>query len=122
VKAMEIFLRIRATYTNPEQSELDAILEFTQPQLLVIDEVQQRGETDFENLMLAFLIDKRYDDMHDTIVIGNLTPKALTASLDPSITDRLIETGGVMECLWPSFRKSEGAKSGMDCRPERKLQ
>ncbi len=101
---MEIFLRIRATYHRENTSELDAIEELCKPQLLVIDEIQQRGETEFENRLLAYLIDRRYGDMLDTILIGNLTPTALADSLDPSIVDRLRETGGIIECTWPSFR------------------
>lgn len=103
-KAMEVFLEIRATYSRPEASELVAMQKFIDPQLLVIDEIQQRGETVFEDRMLAYLIDKRYDAMTDTILIGNLTPQALSDSLDPSIVDRLRETGGIIECVWDSFR------------------
>lgn len=104
-KAMEIFLEIRATYTMADASELGAVNKFIEPALLVVDEIQQRGETPFEDRLLAYLIDKRYDAMVDTILIGNLTPQALTDSLDPSIVDRLRETGGIVECVWESFRQ-----------------
>jgi hypothetical protein len=103
-KAIEIFLTIRATYSKTDVCELDAINSFVEPRLLVIDEIQMRGETAFEDRMLAYLIDKRYDAMADTIMIGNLTPDVMASTLDPSIVDRLCETGGVIECNWGSFR------------------
>lgn len=104
VSAMDVFLDVRATYSNPDASERDALGRFLGPDMLVIDEIQQRGETDFEDRILAYLIDQRYGAMKDTIVIANLTPDALKDSLDPSIVDRLRETGGIIECTWPSFR------------------
>lgn len=103
-KAMEVFLEVRATYARPDRAELEVIKKYQEPRLLVIDEVQQRGETDFENRILAHLIDKRYDAMVDTIIIGNLTPEAMAERLDPSIVDRLRETGGVVVFEWESFR------------------
>lgn len=116
VSAMEIFLQIRATYAREGECELDAIERFTRPAMLVIDEIQQRGESDFENRILAYIIDKRYGDMSDTIVIGNLTPQGLEASLDPSIVDRLRETGGIVQCVWQSFRRKtpESQKASED--------
>lgn len=106
-KAMEIFLDIRATYKREDRTELDALAKYLGPQLLIIDEIQQRGETPFEDRILAYLVDKRYDAMVDTILLGNLNPKALKDALDPSITDRLRETGGIMEFAWKSFRGNE---------------
>lgn len=103
-KAMEIFLDIRGTYKREDRTELDALDKYLAPQLLIIDEIQQRGETAFEDRMLAYLIDKRYDAMVDTLLLGNLTPEALKDSLDPSIVDRIRETGGRMEFTWKSFR------------------
>jgi len=109
-KAIEIFLNIRATYSRPNACELDAINKFVEPHVLVIDEIQMRGETAFEDRMLAYLIDKRYDAMRDTILIGNLSPDALAESLDPSIVDRMRETGGIVECNWASFRARQCAQ------------
>lgn len=104
-RAMEIFLELRATYRTEGAAELTVINRFRDPLLLVIDEVQDRGETDWENRVLNHLIDCRYGDMKDTILIANLVPSALKDNLGPSVFDRLIETGGVIECKWESYRK-----------------
>lgn len=111
VRAMNIFLDIRETYNCPEKAEKDALRRFTEPRLLIIDEIQQRGETAFEDRILAYVIDRRYGDMTDTILIANLQEEALKKSLDPSIVDRLRETGGIIKCEWPSFRGKGGGCS-----------
>lgn len=102
-KALEIFCSIRATY-NGEKSELKAIEEWTRPELLVIDEAQVRGETDFENRILTHILDKRYDSLKDTIIISNLKREDFLTSLGRSITSRMTETGGIFEFAWESFR------------------
>lgn len=103
-RAMSIFLELRATFGDEHDSELAVIQKHRQPRLLVIDEMQERGETPWEDRMLNHLIDLRYGDMTDTLLIANLKPKALMGSLGESIGDRLGETGGIIECKWPSFR------------------
>jgi Cdc6-like AAA superfamily ATPase len=109
-KAFDVFLDVRATYARQDQAERDALEKYIRPDILVLDEIQQRGETVWEDRILAYLIDRRYDAMVDTILIGNLTPDALADSLDPSIVDRLRETGGILEFNWTSFR-TEPAQS-----------
>lgn len=104
VKAMEIFLVIRAAMRMEAETELDALGHFTSPSLLVIDEVGERAETAFEDRMLVYLLDKRYDARQDTILIANLKQEAFRESMGPSVWDRLCETGGVVECNWDSFR------------------
>lgn len=103
-KAMDVFLWIRRA-KSLDEPELDAISEFLSPQLLVIDEVGERGETEFEDRMLVHIIDKRYDAMKDTIIIANLMPDEFREAMGPSISDRLRETGGAIVCDWESFRR-----------------
>lgn len=104
VKAMDVFLWVRSAFKDESVSELDALAEFLSPRLLVIDEVSERGETPYEDRLLVYLIDKRYDAMHDTILIANQTAQAFAESMGPSIVDRLRECGGLIDCSWPSFR------------------
>ena len=104
IRAMSIFLTLRGTYGGTKD-EITVIGVFATPTLLVIDEMQERGETPWENRMLNHLLDIRYGDMKDTLLIANLTPDAFAESMGPSITERLRETGGIIECDWESFRK-----------------
>lgn len=103
-RAMQFFLEVRDTFKKQETSELDVLKLYRAPRLLIIDELQERGETPWEDRLLSHLIDLRYGDMTDTIMVANLTPKALQDSVGNSIADRMRESGGIIECNWASFR------------------
>lgn len=106
-KAMEIFLIIREYMRSNEKSERDAIKLYTQPDILVIDAMEVRGETDFENRILDHIIDIRYDQGDDTILISNQKREDFGKSVGASIVSRCHETGAVIECLWESFREAK---------------
>lgn len=72
--------------------------------LLVIDEAGQRGETEFENRMLAEIVNSRYSAQNDTLFLSNQTPEQFEAAMDPAIISRMNECGGVIDCDWSSFR------------------
>ena len=103
-KMCEIFMAIKQGY-NSKMSEEDVLLPFRRAELLILDEIQERSQSDWENQLITYLIDRRYDDMKSTVLIGNVEVKDAKDSLGASIYSRLIETGGVIECDWKSFRK-----------------
>jgi DNA replication protein DnaC len=107
--AMEIFLLIRDSWRkDARSSELDLMDEWRDAALLVIDEIQERGETSFENQKLTAIIDSRYRQGRPTLLIGNYETKGeLAASLGSSIVSRLTENGGTIHCDWQSFRISK---------------
>lgn len=108
VKAMDIFYWLRrARVKDSPLADFDLLADFMSPRLLVIDELGERGETDWEDRTLVYLIDKRYDAMHDTLLIANMTESAFRESLGPSIADRLRECGGYIPCDWQSFRRTK---------------
>lgn len=112
VKTVEVFLLIRAAMRDDSrQNQLETVAEFIRPRLLIIDEIQERGETAWEDRMLNYIIDKRYDAMSDTILIGNLEAGELAQSLGASIADRMAEAGGVVVCNWGSFRRAGELRS-----------
>ena len=107
--AMRIFLEIRATYRRDSSiTELEVMDNLATCRLLVIDEVQERAESEFEAQKLTAIIDDRYRHKLPTILIANLNPQAFMATLGPSICDRCNEDGGWLEFTWPSFRNSQG--------------
>jgi len=102
--AMRIFMELKATY-GTKRSELEVMDELAGAVLLVIDEIQERGETPWENQKLAAIVDSRYQAKRPTLLIGNyLTIEELENSLSPSIASRIQEGGGAIHCNWPSFR------------------
>ena len=74
------------------------------PRLLVIDEMQDRGGTAWEDRILNQIIDARYGGCLDTILITNDRKDVLHQTLGPSIISRADETGGIICTDWTSFR------------------
>jgi DNA replication protein DnaC len=110
VKGLDLFRRLRLAYTPVAKgqagvSEEQLVDEFTAPELLIIDEVHQRGETQAENNALVNLLDRRYDDRKATLLVGNLNREDFRVAMGDSIVSRLHETGQVFDCNWPSYRK-----------------
>lgn len=106
MKALDLFVEIRGTY-SPDSAvqERDAIDKLIAPRLLVIDELQNRGNSAWEDSVLTNLVDRRYDAGNlDTLLIANLKPDAFRETAGESIMDRMRETGGCIECNWASFR------------------
>jgi hypothetical protein len=101
--AMDIFIDLRDTF-KLQESERSVLLRFQRPALLVIDEAQERGETAWEDRMLTALIDYRYSQKRDTILISNLKRDEFEKSMGASVISRMVEVGGIIECSWPSFR------------------
>lgn len=104
--AMELFVELRASYhPKADWSEFDLLRWYRNAALLVIDEVQESAETNFENQKLTAVIDSRYQDGRPTILIANLTTDQLAKSISDSVISRIQESGGIVPCNWPSYRK-----------------
>jgi len=103
VKALDLFDAIKATWET-RQSEESIMSGYRRTGFLVIDEVHDRGASDWEQRKLINLIDHRYDDMKATILIGNMTKAEAEQQLGPSIWSRMAECGGVINCDWGSYR------------------
>ena len=108
-KEMDIFLDIRSSYDTKGLTEQVRVDYWVKTKLLVIDELQERGNSTWEDRMLVHIIDKRYDAQLDTILISNLTESRFESALGPSITSRIMECGGHVVCDWLSFRESKQA-------------
>jgi DNA replication protein DnaC len=103
-KAMGVFVTIRQAMKG-DDGELTAIRRYITPRLLIIDEIQERGETEWEDRVLTHILDKRYDDpSKNTLVLGNAKPEEIAKALGPSITSRIRECGSLIVCDWKGFR------------------
>lgn len=104
--AMDVFLRLQACFrTGAKETELAVLQELSRAKILILDEVQERGNTEWEDRVLTHLIDKRYGLMLPTILIANLKPSELRDRLGASIIDRMHEGGGMLEIAGPSHRR-----------------
>jgi DNA replication protein DnaC len=110
VKAMDVFLAVREAFNSDKVTESEQARKFIAPALLVIDEYSVRGESAWEDRLLTHIIDRRYDDRHDTLLISNQTSQEFQTAAGASIVSRMHETGGIIDCTWGSYRtRSEGA-------------
>lgn len=104
MRAQDYFTSIKRSFDGEEN---DPRRKVRNVGLLVLDEVQERYETAFEDLELTSLLDHRYGHERPTILIGNLTADALAQALGTSIVSRIQETGIVVPCDWKSFRDEQ---------------
>jgi DNA replication protein DnaC len=103
--AISVFSRIKATFRkDSKESEDDIVRALLKPKLLVLDEVGKRGESDWENTLFFSIVDKRYGDMTDTILVANLEPTAFGECIGASLASRMNQTGGFILADWPSRR------------------
>ena len=103
----DMFAQIRSASIAQERSEDLVVSDWASYGLLVIDELQERRESDWEQTTLTWLLDKRYGAQRSTLMISNLKPSEFVKSVGESVVDRMRETGVIVECDWPSFRGAE---------------
>jgi len=100
-----LFLKIKATFKrDSHETEDDLIKRMAKPQLLVLDEISRRSDSDWENRMIYELIDRRYYGMKDTLLIANQSKAQFLEAIGESLASRMQETGGIVECNWQSYR------------------
>lgn len=104
--ATQFFMDVKSAYKSSSGDDERSVLKrYRKPSLLVLDEIGKRGETEWENRLLFELLDKRYGDKSDTLVISNQDPAAFGAALGAALVSRMDESGGIIECGWPSYRR-----------------
>ncbi len=106
IKAIDFFLELRGALKGLG-NEADVLEKFVKIDYLVIDAMEERGESVWENRLLSHLIDRRYDSEKDTVLITNQTKDSFEKSVGPSISSRIAETGGLIDCVWESFRRKK---------------
>ena len=106
VKASTLSRRLRCSFGRNAtgENEMQIFADLMLPGLLVVDEVGQRDEREWEQHMLADLVDDRYAAKRDTLLISNLTRDVFLACVGKGVEDRICETGGVIVCDWAGFR------------------
>jgi len=103
--AMGFFIDLKSTFRDDAESREGAIIaRYAKPKLLVLDEMDERSQSDWENRLLFHMLNERYNAMLDTLLISRRSKAEFLQSVGVSIQSRLQETGGVIECAWPSFR------------------
>lgn len=101
-----ILQAIKSTYGgNARFTESDVLQLFTDPDLLIIDEVGATKSSEFELATLFAIINTRYENNLPTVVITNLEVAELKSAIGDRCTDRLREGGGrAIAFNWESKR------------------
>lgn len=107
-KCAPLIARFKAMYADYGTIEGDALEEslkfLAREDFLVIDEVHDCDDQKMKTRVLTDLIDRRYADRLDTILIANQTPEDFAVTIGDSILSRLGEHGAILPCEWASFR------------------
>lgn len=74
--------------------------------LLIIDEMDKRADTEHERRTLSTLIDGRYGYGRYTLMIGNDTREGLLEAIGPTIASRMRESGGIRELTGRDYREA----------------
>ena len=105
-RAMDVFLDLKDSFRKgSEMSERGVIAKYSAPETLVLDEMHVRGESKWENDIRTSILDARYAKPdRKTILISNDSGTKFRESMGPSVMDRLVETGVIVEFDWESMR------------------
>ncbi|WP_313382837.1 ATP-binding protein [Pantoea sp.] len=108
--ALRIARLFKSTWSkNSERTEAEVIRIYTDPELLIIDEVGVQFGSEAEKLILFEIINTRYERMMPTILISNLPKEELAAFIGERVIDRMNDGGGcTLAFTWDSYR-SRGA-------------
>lgn len=109
VEAGPMFMQIRDSFKDGGEGEHKTYSRFIAPKLLVIDQMEERKHSEHEDRMLFSILNRRYADELDTILVSNETASAFLAGLGPSIASRMAQTGEVIVCDWADKRKASNA-------------
>lgn len=104
VEAGPMFMQIRDSFKDGGDGEHATYRRFATPKILVIDQMEERKHSEHEDRMLFSILNRRYADELDTILISNETANTFLAGLGPSIASRMAQTGEVIECNWGDKR------------------
>lgn len=104
--ALGFFSSVKSTYhPHSPATEIDMMNGFCSPRLLVIDEFEKRSDNSWANQLIFELINRRYGMLRDTLILSNLGVDEFNNFLGASLTSRMNEAGGVIDCSgWESFR------------------
>ena len=98
---------IKSTWSDRSITESEAIKQYTDPDLLIIDEVGVQFGSEAEQMILFRVLNKRYEDIKPTIIVSNLDDEGLNKYLGERIIDRMYEGGGGKVAFdWQSRRRT----------------
>lgn len=105
IKAFDLLGEIKASWSAKNTEENDILQKYKKVLFLVVDEFQERSESEWDNRTLTNILDHRYDRKLATVIIANIAAADLKNHVPRSILSRCQETGGIINCNWGSYRE-----------------
>lgn len=107
LNTIDAFGKIKATYSKKSEiTEIDALNQFIDVDLLILDEFGVQYGTEAEKMILFRIINKRYENLKPTILITNLATAELK-KIDERVFDRMRHNGLLLVFNGESKRKNK---------------
>lgn len=110
IKLVDVISMFKPLYADFGSIETDALMDRRESlcgeSLLIIDELHECHDQRMKGRVLTDVIDRRYSNQLDTLLISNETVAAFKESVGDSVLSRLGEHGKIVECKWKSFRET----------------
>jgi DNA replication protein DnaC len=102
---LELVRRVKTTWsTESFEAEALAYQRLRDLSLLVIDEIGVQFGSAAEKTIFTEVINRRYNALHPTVLIGNLTIAECAEALGDRVVDRIRDGGHALAFTWPSQR------------------
>lgn len=107
VTEAEILRELKATYNKSSRDSESAIIDrYTRPALLCIDELRGTEWSQWDGVVLADIIDRRWQRVHKrTILAGNIGVDQLKAHFEDRTISRLYAAGEIYACVDEDYRR-----------------
>lgn len=110
-KLIELIARFKSIYADHGGIDTEALTEardiFCRATLAIIDELHDCSDMRMRDRVLTDILDRRYGNMVDTLLITNETEEEFRASVGPSALSRITEHGVIIKCAWGSWREGD---------------
>lgn len=112
-KASYIIAKFKPLFGDFGAVQIDRLLrrfdDYANFDFMVIDEWHECDELKMRDRVMTDLLDRRYANNKDTLLISNQTAKDFMGSTNESTLSRMDEHGQIIPCEWDSFRSKHAA-------------
>lgn len=107
----EIVQSVRETWGGRgAESESKVLLGYTNPDVLVIDEVGVQNGSANEQTILFDVINERYESMLPVVLVSNLDVAGIKQAIGDRSFDRIRDAGSCISFTWESYRSSANTR------------
>ncbi len=113
-KLPELLARYKSLYadygSNNTEQLIASLDSFCRRSFAVIDEIHEGDDQKTSERLLTDILDRRYSNMVDTLLISNHTPENFKTAMSDSVKSRIMEHGAIIPCRWNSWRGRKEAR------------